>query len=166
MPDAFRKPYLDSSVYIAAIKGEGGRADIAKRILTGAQNGEFQVVAGTLVIAEVVGASRRDRPMTPEQEEIVDTYIFHDFIDLVDLDPPTAIEARRLARQHSLKTADSIHLACALRAEADQLLCWDRDFRDDKYGAVEVHEPHLTGLPEVLTNFEKAANAPQEASLE
>lgn len=159
MPDAFKRPYLDSSVYLAAIKGEEGRADIAKRILTGAQNGEFQIIGSTLVIAEVVGAERKDRPIPEDKAQIIDAYMFHAHMQWVELSVQTAIDARRLARQHRLKCRDAIHLASAELAKADQLLRWDDDFRlreGEEYGSVVVCEPHLTGLPEELTGFDEA----------
>lgn len=160
MPEPFTRPYLDTSVYIAAIKGEEGRADIAKRILNDARGGSLQIVGSTFVIAEVLRGRGEATPLSAELERIIDEYVFHDYITWVEVDVPLALEARRLARQHGLKPPDAIHLASAVRGEADQLLRWDDKFRlkeSETYGSVVVCEPHLTGRPEPITGFDETA---------
>ena len=159
MPEQFSRPYLDSSVYIAAIKGEVERANIAKHILSEAQNGALQIVGSTFVIAEVIRAKGAAAPLTREQERVIDEYIFHDFITWIELDVSLALEARKLARQHALKPGDAIHLASAVRGKADQLLRWDDGFRlteNETYGLVTVCQPHLTGRPEPLPGMTPA----------
>ncbi len=160
MPEPFSRPYLDSSVYIAAIKGEEGRADIAKRILNDARSGALQIVGSTFVIAEVIRGRAESAPLTPAQERVIDEYVFHDYITWVEIDVSLALDARRLARQHGLKPPDAIHLASALRGDADQLLRWDDKFRlaeNERYGSVVVCEPHLVGRPEHIPGLEDAA---------
>jgi len=127
----YRRPYLDSSVYIAAIKNETvngvDRGQIARDILVDAQKGSIQVIASTALIAEVVRA--KDSPLlTEDQEKLIDDFLFHEFITWVELDIVLAIEARRLARQYNLKPFDAIHLASAVRGKADCLLRWDERF--------------------------------------
>ncbi|MFL5781021.1 MAG: type II toxin-antitoxin system VapC family toxin [Thermoleophilaceae bacterium] len=157
MPDPFQQPYLDSSVHIAAIKGEAGQVDTARAIFSHARKGTFQVIASTLVIAEVIGAPRKT-PLTEEQERVIDNYVFHDFITWVELDQTIALDARRLARQHGLKPADAVHVASAIRAGADQLLRWDDKFTvpNGTYENVVVCEPHLAGLDVEIEGFHKA----------
>jgi hypothetical protein len=43
MAEPYERPYLDSSVYIAAIKREEGRWEIARRILDDAAGGKLQI---------------------------------------------------------------------------------------------------------------------------
>ncbi len=79
MEPSYKRPYLDSSVYIAAIKGEHGRADTARQILEAARRGEFEVIASTFLIAEVI----RDKGqpiLTLEQEETIDRFVFHPYV--------------------------------------------------------------------------------------
>lgn len=159
MPERFGRPYLDSSVYIAAIKGEQGRADVAKRILNDARNGSLQIVGSTFVIAEVLRGRSEPAPLTAEQERVIDEYVFHDYITWVEVDVSIALESRKLARRHGLKPPDAIHLASAIRGGADQLLRWDDKFRleeNEKYESVVVCEPHLVGLPEPISGFPEA----------
>jgi predicted nucleic acid-binding protein len=151
MPDLYKQPYLDSSVYIAAIKDEVGRVDIAKHILNDAKAGKLQIVGSTFVIAEVIRGKGEAKPLSPEEERVIDDYVFHEFITWVELDVTLALDARRLARQHSLKPADAIHLASAIRGGADYLLRWDDRFRlaDGLYEGVTVCEPFWAGQLEI-----------------
>ena len=158
MVSAFKLPYLDSSVYIAALKEEIGRVDIAKRILDDAKDGKLQVVASTFVIAEVIKGNETGI-LTAEQERVIDDFFQHPFITWVELDMLVARDARRLARQHGLKPADAVHLASAIRGGADQLLRWDNGFRlkeNETYEGVTVCQPHLVGRPEPLPGLENA----------
>ena len=45
----YKRPYLDSSVYIAAINAESGRVDVAKQILAAADRKDVQIIASTFV---------------------------------------------------------------------------------------------------------------------
>ena len=154
MPDQFARPYLDSSVYIAAIKGEEGRVDIAKRILDEARKGTLHIVGSTFVIAEVIRAKGSTAPLTAAQEKVIDEYVFHDYITWVELDVSLALDARQLARQHtSLKPVDAVHLAAAIRGGADQLLRWDDKFKISDGTSIEgvtVCEPHLVGFSDAM----------------
>jgi predicted nucleic acid-binding protein len=146
MPDPYRRPYLDSSVYIAAIRGEVGRADVAKHILEDAEAGKLQVVGSTFVIAEVIRAKNQP-PLSQEDEQIVDQYVMRESMIWVELDVSLALEARRIARAHGLKPADAVHLASAIKGEADVLFRWDDRFIKDG-GTIEginVTEPYWTG---------------------
>jgi len=160
MPEPFTKPYLDASVYIAAIKREAGRYEIAERILRDAAAGKLEIVASTFVIAEVIKGPTGAPMLTPEQERVIDGFFQHDFITWVELDMTVAYDARRLARLHGLKPADAVHLASAIRGRADQLLRWDdrmkvRLTEGQKYEGVVVCEPHLVGRPEQLPGIEE-----------
>jgi predicted nucleic acid-binding protein len=80
------------------------------------------------VIAEVIKGPEGTQ-LTAEQERVIDSYFQHEYITLVELDVGVARDARRLARAHRLKPADAVHLASAIKGDADQLLRWDDKFR-------------------------------------
>jgi predicted nucleic acid-binding protein len=153
MPKRFARPYLDSSVYIAAIKGEGhepGKGELSSQILQLAQLGFFRVFASTFVLTEVI-RSKGCPPLSAGEESVIDAYLDRDFITWVELDVPLARHARDLARRYSLKPVDAVHLGSAIRVGADQLLAWDGDF---PFGAsvdgVLIERPHLTDWPAQL----------------
>lgn len=151
-PGPLLKPYLDSSVFIAWIKGEKvtedgkevDRGDIASHILEDAQKGRYSVYCSTFVAAEVI--KDRNRPkLTDAELQTIDNYFQHEFIIWVDLDLSLALEARALARAHSLKPPDAVHLASAIRADCDYLLRWDAKWAAGTYGGVEVRDPFWLG---------------------
>jgi predicted nucleic acid-binding protein len=157
MPDQFQRPYLDSSVYIAAIKGEAaepGRGDVSAQVLELGRQGTFPIFASTFVYAEVI--KDRDTPQLTEAEEAkIDAYLDQAFITWIELDLLIAKAARGLARKYRLKPADAIHLATAVRVRADQLLAWNpKDFKvGTTMEGVQIEEPHLIGYPALITGF-------------
>lgn len=151
MPKPFERPYLDSSVYISAIVGEEaepGKSDLSAQVLELGRTGQFQVIASTLVYAEVIKDRRRDQ-LDPDQETLIDQYLEQDFITWVEVDLPLAKKARSLSRFQGLKPVDAIHVAAALRAKCDQFLTWDEnDFTDGtEIDGLAIFRPHLTELP-------------------
>lgn len=144
MPSPYERPYLDSCVFIALVKGEAGRSDLARKIIQDAQAGKFQAITSTFVIAEVIGYKDHTR-LTVAQETTIDAFFDHHFITLVELDATLARDARRLARTYRLRAPDAVHLASALRAGADQLLTWDRSLLDAGVHELVVCEPWWEG---------------------
>lgn len=143
MAEAYQAPYLDSSVYIAFIKNEPGRED-SGRILRAAEDGQFRIVASTLVQAEVV------RPpgglITPEAENTLRRFFQRDMFVWVEVDLSVARHAATLAREHGLKPADAIHVATAVLARADAFLAWDGGFPwGDRVEGVPVSKPYFAG---------------------
>lgn len=143
------RPYLDSSVYIAAIKGpecEGEdalRAPIARSILQGAVDGRYAVVASTWIRAEVIRDRSEPVNRGPEDLTVIRGFLDHGFIEWVEVDVLLADKAQRLASDHNLKPADAVHLASAIRGHADVLLRWDHSFHEGEYEGVRVCDPFL-----------------------
>lgn len=144
-----KRPYLDSSVYIAAIKGPdsnepAGRAELARHILQEAERGTYRVTASTWLTVEV--HKRGKGPVQSDDDlALIDGYLQQGYIDWVELDFMLAMEARRLARQHSLSPADAVHLATAIKSGCDELLRWDGPWPLGNYEGVEVREPYWFG---------------------
>jgi predicted nucleic acid-binding protein len=123
VPD-YQRIYLDADVYLALIKGEVARVDIARSLLRDGQEKRFAIVASTLVYAEVCGhgdvRSANDAALVDAK---VSAFFEHGFIQWVEVDLVVAREARRLSREHRLRGADAIHLAlgrpCLLSATDD-----------------------------------------------
>jgi predicted nucleic acid-binding protein len=154
MPRRFWRPYLDSSVYIAAIKGEvaePGKGDTSAELLQLASQTFFSVFASVFVLTEVLRAKGHP-PLSLTEEKAIDRYLAGNFITWVEVDIPLARQARDLARQYSLKPVDAVHLSSAIRAGADQLLAWDGDFPfGQTIEGVLIERPHLTDWPAQLS---------------
>lgn len=125
MTSGYIRPYLDANVYITAITGPGvedpSRVDTAAKILKSAEDGRLQIIASTLIIAEVV----RDKPTTSGGPGVFDQFILHRFMSWVEMDFNLARKARSLAQTYGFKGADAVHVASAIRGGADTFLTWD-----------------------------------------
>ncbi len=156
-PSIYTNPYLETTVFIALIKGEivAGidRGQIAQHILDDASRGRWPIFTSTLTIVEVF--KKRNQPtLTIVEEQKIDAFFKHEYIKLVTLDRHVAEQARRLAREYNLRPADAVHLASAIKAKADQLLAWDSDFPRTTIEGVEIKEPYWFGqlrIPQTLT---------------
>ena len=124
----YQSPYLESSVFIAFIKGEVirgvDRGEIAQNIFDDAANGRWPIFTSTFTLAEVLKDRRRPQ-LSVTEEQRIDAFFQHEYIKLVTLDRDVAELARKLARAHGLRPADAVHLASAIKAKADELLTWD-----------------------------------------
>jgi len=156
-PSIYTNPYLETTVFIALIKGEIvegiDRGQIAQNILDDASRGRWAILTSTLTIVEVF--KKRNRPvLTETEEQEIDAFFKHDYIKLVTLDRYVAEHARKLARVYNLRPIDAVHLASAIRVKADQLLTWDNDFPRTTIEGVQIREPYWFGqlrMPPTIT---------------
>lgn len=125
--DAYSTPYLDTSVYVAAIKGEQaepGRGKVSSDVLAEAEASRLRIIASTFVVVEC--AKDKGGPaLDPAEEPLIDGFLQRSFISWVELDVAGARDARRLVREHSIKPPDAVHLAAGLRGKADIFFTWD-----------------------------------------
>lgn len=149
MRDQYRNPYLDSSIFIAWLKGEVGRHDIATHILTLAEQQVFKINVSALTLAEV-HKKRNHPPLTTEEDEMILTYFEHDFINIIDIDRNMGEQANRFCRQFAILPADALHLACALRARCDVLLTWDNRLLTLKHPDISIEAPQKIGQLSLL----------------
>lgn len=152
----YRKPYLDSGVFIAWIKGEKlpdgkgkevDRGKIGEEILTQAESGEFPIVISSLTIAEVHKRKHKKKLSDDENKNTL-LYFEHDFVAVQSVDRQIGEEANRLCRRHQdkkLSPADAIHLACAKRAGCDVLLSWDVPLTEVKEPGIKIETPRALG---------------------
>ena len=153
MADQYKKPYFDSSVFIAWIRGEIingiNRKQIADHILTLAENGEFKIHSSSFTLAEV-HKKRNHEKLTTEQDENIILFFEQEFIEVIDVDRLIGEEANRLCRQYGLLPADAIHLASALRAGCDVLLAWDDRVTKVSHSDIRIEEPQIIGQTRML----------------
>ena len=157
MAEQHRKPYLESSVFIAWIKGESipqtdaegkeigreNRAEIAKHILSLAEAGQFHVYTSSITITEV-HKGNSSKPAKAGGAETID-FFRNGFFKIIDVDRTIAESANRLCRSHRLKPYDAVHLACALRAGCDVLLTWDSDLLNITHDGITISKPQAFG---------------------
>ena len=114
MADQYQKPYLDSSVFIAWLKGEEvkgvSRQEVADHILTQAENGQFKIHTSAITLAEV-HKLRTGPKLSSEEDDRILAYFEHDFILT---STRTALSVRRRTRfvvstESCLTTASTLH---------------------------------------------------------
>lgn len=158
----YKRPFIDTSVFLAAINGEtepagdSTRSRIAKQILAAAERKEITLVASTLVAAEII--YKKGSPVLPTDTDPVIDEILNNKerpVLWVEVDYSLTVEARKLARVHGLEAADAIHLASAVRAEADVLFRWDRGFKGAQQVAnIELMDPFWNGAGKLFDDFD------------
>lgn len=189
---SYRRPYVESSVFIAFIRGEvrdGGHdcKRIFQAILDAATQGNILIYTSSLTIAEVC-----KKKQFPEllSNEIVDLrpYFRDPCIRIVEVDREIGEEASllcqsSLAQAHQtpkLRPNDAIHLACAERAGCDYLLSydqhltgqerdgliieWPREFPSEKRNITRGREYEQPGLP--FSEPQKLLQAPASTETE
>lgn len=144
----YKKPYAESSVFIAWIEGEVvkgvDRGAVGQHFLRMAQQGAYKVHTSTWTMAEV-HKKRHGPQLTAGNDEKVLAFFEHDFIELIALDREIGEEANRIAREHGLSPADAVHVASALRAGCDCLLSWDEHLIGRTDLGIAVEAPRMLG---------------------
>ena len=144
-PNRYKRVYLDSSVYLAAIKGEDGRVEQSRLVLNAAESGLIEIIVSTFTFTEVFKIKGEDA-ISEEIEKKIDAILMSDKLLVVELDLSLALEARKLARLHGLKPGDSIHLATAIRHKAELLFRYDDRFKSKtEIAGLELCEPFWYG---------------------
>ena len=146
--EQYRYPYLDSSVFIAWLKGElvngVDRKEVADHILGSAKRGTFRICISALTLAEVHKKRGHERLTDDEDTEIL-RFFEHDYIDVISVDRMIGEQAHLFCREFTLSPADGIHLACALRGNCDILLSWDDALNAVSHPHIRCAEPRMLG---------------------
>lgn len=157
---AYRTPYLDTSVYIAAIKGptteDPQRVAVSARILAEAEADRLRIIASTFIYAEVIRDRGEEAPLDPEKITLVDRFLDRPFISWVELDIVGGRLARKLVRRYGVQPPDAVHLAAAIIGKADVFFTWDDKLMVAVDGAVDglpVSAPYVFQGPQATFDF-------------
>jgi len=147
----YTKPYVDSSVVIAYVKGEivlaadgHTRVDIAEQLFSRAQDGQYFIYTSALTISEVHKVKGGTELADAEDESIIE-FLRNSFIKIINNDRGIGEQANRLSRKTGLMPNDAIHLASALYAGCDVLLVWDKRFEKVKHAGISIEQPRMMG---------------------
>jgi predicted nucleic acid-binding protein len=99
--------YLDANVYLAWLRGEEGRVETARELLTAGESRRLTIVASTLLYAEVCGHGEVRSATAEDVDAKIRTFFEHGFLRWVEIDLPTRpdpLPCLRIARRrrHSL----------------------------------------------------------------
>jgi predicted nucleic acid-binding protein len=145
----YKRPCLDSSVFIGGLNGEicNGikRRVVLDYILEKARTGEFKVFISALTIAEVYKTRKRAKSGDKQLDEMLEV-INEPFVEVIEVDREVGVRAHKLCRKYTLQKLypnDAIHLACALRAKCDVLLAWDTPLTAVTHPDIRIEEPRI-----------------------
>lgn len=159
MADLYTKPYFESSVWIAWLKGEVeqsiDRRKVADHLFRHASDGKFAICTSTLTLAEVHKKRHGSVLAHSDDEKILD-FFEQEFIEVINVDRIIGEQANRLCREFGLSPCDGIHLASALRAHCDYLLTWDTGMLKCRHPDIQIATPEMRGqqfldLPDLPT---------------
>ncbi|MBK7721216.1 MAG: type II toxin-antitoxin system VapC family toxin [Austwickia sp.] len=111
--------YLDTSAALKLLVQEAETDALAIQLTAWASRGD-RLVASMLLLTELHCAARRRRELDPHAVQAV-----LDAVLLVDIARDDLLRAASSA--WGLRSADAIHLATALRLDADELIAYDRE---------------------------------------
>lgn len=126
-----RRIYWDTNAWLGLICKEAGRENILSAIWREATKSKGKIVLLTSVISMVEtfrlqSEKQSPKPLQASNDRLIEEWFNHEHIELAELDVPIARTSRRLRREHPLeRMADPIHLATALRWNADEFHTWD-----------------------------------------
>jgi predicted nucleic acid-binding protein len=128
MSNERRLVYLETTVFLAHLKGEAGRIEDCKAVMTQAEAGDITAITSTVTLTEVI---KIPGGHLPESVEVtIDAMFQSKWLHLVQLDRLVATQARQIARKHRLTPLDAIHVASAIARGADKLLTYDQKILD------------------------------------
>ena len=153
----YRKPYIDSSVFIEYIKGESEPLLLAMdSILKAAENGDFKIHISPWTIAEV-HKRRGGGRLTDQQSVDLLPRFREDYMELIEIDRGIGERAHELCRDfppnetdRSLKPGDAMHLAAAEKAGCDVVLTIDPGMLRLKYAEIRIEEPQIVSPAKAL----------------
>jgi len=146
--EQYRRPYLDSSVFIAWIMGEVregvGRAQIAASVIRLAEQRVYPIITSAATLAEVHKHKGLPR-LTSDQDQTILAFFEQEFIQLVTVDRRIGERANQLCREYGLNPFDGIHVASALAAQCDVLLAWDPHLTNTVIPGIRLEAPQILG---------------------
>jgi predicted nucleic acid-binding protein len=147
---SYKRAYLDANVWVSALLGEAGRAEIVRPILAAADAGTVKLVVSALMPLEVLGGSHTTR--TQEREQAAHSMVTRSSNIVVPAGRAVVLRARHYRLTYGLDSMDALHLASAVRGRADVFLTWDTDdFRriGPNVDGVTISQPYWYGTPEI-----------------
>jgi predicted nucleic acid-binding protein len=131
-PRAYRV-YLDACCFIDYFTG-GATGGVVRQILDLGERGEYEIIASTLLIAEVA---------KPEPASTISQFFTRSVFTWVQVDRRIATDAADLVRTQSISGADAVHLSTALRMNCSHLFTTDGKLGKVVHQHIEVCAPFV-----------------------
>ena len=150
--EQYKRPYIDTSVFLGWANKETrkgvDRAAVFDHIWKMAQSGVYRLHTSTLTWAEMFKLRHEPNTQPTTTIETILAALEDKVVVPIEVDRDTAISANylcRIFRIAKLYPNDAVHLACALDAQCDALLCWDRPLSGVVHPSIRIEEPQIIG---------------------
>ncbi|HEY7088817.1 MAG TPA: type II toxin-antitoxin system VapC family toxin [Tepidisphaeraceae bacterium] len=147
--------YWDACVFLSFIEDHPGRAPVIESLLEDCEQGKFEIWTSHMSIVEVAFAKteKDGKALDAEVEKEIDS-LWHPSspIKLVEVSELICTGARTLVRegiekQHSVRSADAVHLATAQLVDVDEFCTYDqRLLGANKLVTFKLCEPSVSQL--------------------
>jgi predicted nucleic acid-binding protein len=146
----YQLAYLDADIWLSALIGEPGRAEIVRPILTAADGGHVKLLVSALMPLEVLGGGNQTR--TQEQEQAALSMVTRSSNIVVAAGRALVLRARQYRLTYNLKSMDALHLASAVHGHAEVFFTWNSDDFSrvgPTIDGMRISEPYWYGTPEI-----------------
>ncbi|MBA7503555.1 hypothetical protein ES706_02166 [subsurface metagenome] len=144
--------YWDSCPFIALIGENKERREMCRLIMKEAEKGNLRILTSAFTFAEVIRPEGQPI-LDTEQELQVLRFLANEYIIVRWVDRQIGDMARQVSRQTGLKPPNAIHVATALRLEAEVLHTYDQKMlrQNRKVGIppLQIEEPRWDVQPEM-----------------
>ncbi|MEU5791445.1 PIN domain-containing protein [Micromonospora purpureochromogenes] len=123
--------YVDTCIFLNVIKREAGLWPDSLKVLLAAERGDIQLVASTLLLAEV--ASHKGDVDPTVRDALISRYLENLDVEWCEVDLFTVADARGICDRYKMRGADAVHLATAVRRRTDYFVSRDGGY---PYGEV------------------------------
>lgn len=138
--------YWDACTFLGWLKGEDDKVAECRSVIEEAVSGKLQIVTSALTLAEVLWLTQGKRIPRDDRNKVRECFA-HSWIVLWELDRQIAERAQEVVWEHNVEPKDSVHVATALAAGAQQLDTFDVPLiqRDGKIDNLRIGRPEIEG---------------------
>ena len=122
-PEARRRTYVDAGVLIATIRGDAEAAQAAMQVLDDPER--------ALIVSDALWLEVLPKPIYEgrDQERQAHEAVFQGAHERVRWDVAVLRQAEHVASRYGLAAMDAIHVACAMAANADEIVTTEKDIK-------------------------------------
>lgn len=119
--------YIDSNLFIYAVLNDDDKGEKAREYIKKIRKGNDAVFTSVLTFDEVFWIVKREKN---EENALKAGRAMLEMKNLqfVEVDTSLLWDSYKLIEKHGIDPRDSIHLACALKKDADKIISEDDDF--------------------------------------
>jgi len=138
----------DADALIGWLGEEGDKMPECEPVIRWAEQGKVRIIVSTLAMVEVIKL-KRHVPVPKAAQDRIDAFFQRTFLIVRNVDPATARLARELVWNNGINPKDAVHVATALRANAQVLDTFDKALIGRSPLEVAGFKPLVIGRPHI-----------------